>query len=90
MKLVSISTRYGGTSSVLCARKREDAICGLRWQSETLERTRLRSHTHDELILLFPLPPFSFVLIGSPSCQDIVHIHRLLKQESNCRTSGRH
>jgi len=32
MKFVSTRTRYGGTSAVLCARKSEDATCGLERQ----------------------------------------------------------
>lgn len=91
MKLVSISTRYGGTSSALCARKREDAICGLhRLSKNTGAWMVIRQPTRDELLLLSPLLPFSFALIGSPSCQDIVDIRRLLKQERNGHTSGRH
>ena len=30
MKLVSMRTRYGGTSAVLCCRKSDEATCGLR------------------------------------------------------------
>ena len=53
-----------------------------------MDRIELRARTLDELILLFPLPPCSFALIGFPSCQDIVYIRRLVKQESNVIQSG--
>jgi hypothetical protein len=48
MKFVSIKTRYGGTSSVLCARNIDDATCGLKMRgliTSRIFKQSLKTHT---------------------------------------------
>lgn len=56
----------------------------------TVEHAHVAPRTPDELLLLSPLPLFSFALIGSPSCQDVTEMPRLMKPEDKCHTNVRH
>jgi len=73
IKLVSISTRYGGTSAVLCCRNIEEANWGLghpnvRSIRDESQGGRLQENVHppDSLLLRFLIPSLLFQLILFP------------------------
>ena len=57
IKFVSMSTRYGGTRAVLCAKNKEDAVWGLRdqrYSADTIIRWRGKNaHSANSLFLGF-------------------------------------
>lgn len=75
MKFVSIRTRYGGTSAVLCARNNEEATWGL--DTMTRKISPISTKKNGETLTLFSqlslshLLPFSFASVCSPSCERI-------------------
>jgi hypothetical protein len=69
MKFVSIKTRYGGTSSVLCARNMDDATCGLKCVDNWLHIQSITEDSHSTnrlgFLLLFLLFLLQLVLFSA-------------------------
>lgn len=97
MKFVSMRTRYGGTSAVLCCRKREDATWGLNsWHQEGRPRGRLRRgrdvHAADGLglLLLLFLLLLELVFLSSYGIAQVSDACIIYLEEEEGRTGGCH